>query len=105
MKKAIGNYQVQGELPKELDISPNDDVYPEKVLGSRLTVKDGLTISQSLVQWKNKSIDEVTWEDDDMIRGQFPQFSLEDKAVIMEEGVDRNVNEEMGLDYGPKPKV
>ncbi|MCI05282.1 hypothetical protein A2U01_0026333, partial [Trifolium medium] len=26
MKKAIGNYQAQGELPKELEISPNDDV-------------------------------------------------------------------------------
>ncbi|MCI32251.1 hypothetical protein A2U01_0053464, partial [Trifolium medium] len=40
LKKAIGNYQAQGELPKELEISPNDDVYPEKVLGTRLTVQD-----------------------------------------------------------------
>ncbi|PNX85876.1 Ty3/gypsy retrotransposon protein, partial [Trifolium pratense] len=107
LKKAIGNYQVQGELPKELEISPNDDVYPEKVLGKRLTVQDGITVSQSLVQWKNKSLDEVTWEDDDVLRGQFPEFSLEDKAVVMEDAVDRNVNvtDKMDIDYGPKPKV
>lgn len=35
LKKAIGDYQVQAELPKELEIPPNKDVYPEKVLGSR----------------------------------------------------------------------
>ncbi|PNX78597.1 Ty3/gypsy retrotransposon protein [Trifolium pratense] len=105
LKKAIGNYQAQGVLPKELKISTNDDVYPENILGTRLTVKDGLTVSQSLVQWKNKSLDEMTWEDDDVLRGQFPEFSLEDKAIIMEQGVDRNVVDEMGLDYGPKPKM
>lgn len=63
---------------------------------------------QSLIQWKNKIIDDVTWEDGAYLKGQFPEFSLEDKAVAMEKGVlnvDRNVDVEMGLDYEPKPKI
>jgi hypothetical protein len=106
LKKAVGNYQVQGELPKDLEISSDDDIYPKKVLGSRVTIHEGKTVSQSLIQWKNKSLDEVTWEDNDFLKGQFPTFSLEDKTVFMGEGVDRNLNNEMGLDcHGPKPPV
>lgn len=57
-----------------------------------------------MIQWNKKSIDDVTWEDNAVIRGQFPNFSLEDKALSEEGGNDRNVNEELGLD-SPKPKV
>ncbi|PNY16753.1 hypothetical protein L195_g013478 [Trifolium pratense] len=72
LKKAVGNYHTQGELPKELE---------------------------------GKSVDDVTWEDDDVLRGQFPDFGLEDKAVYMEEGVDRNVDITLGLELQPKPRV
>ncbi|MCI49280.1 hypothetical protein A2U01_0070524, partial [Trifolium medium] len=101
--KAIGNYQVQGDLPQELEIADTDDIYPDKVIGNRVTVKAGVTVPQSLIQWKNKSLEDVTWEDDDFLRGQFPQFNLEDKANFKEVGVDRNVDNEMGFAIGPKP--
>ena len=101
LKKAVGNYQVQGELPRELEINLEEDIYPDKILGSRITLQDGVAIPQSLVQWKNKTVDDVTWEDDFFLKGQFPDFSLEDKAIFKEGGIDRDVD----FDVGPKPKV
>ncbi|PNX89495.1 Ty3/gypsy retrotransposon protein, partial [Trifolium pratense] len=105
LKKAIGNYQVQGDLPKDLEVIDDLTVYPEMVVGSRLTVKEGVTVHQTLVKWKGKSLDDVTWEDTDFLRGQFPDFSLEDKTFVEEEGVDRNTNQDVGLDIRPKPRV
>jgi len=90
LKKVVGEYQVQGDLPKELEVNEADDVYPEKVLGSRVTMQAGTEVHQSLIKWKNKTLDDVTWEDDEFLRGQFPDFSLEDKTVSKEEGIDRN---------------
>ncbi|KAI5443499.1 hypothetical protein KIW84_012224 [Lathyrus oleraceus] len=72
LKKVVGNYQVQGELPKELEVVGTDDIYPDKVLGTRLTVQ----------------------ADDAYLRGQFPEFSLEDKAGFKEGGVDRDMDDE-----------
>ncbi|GAU48801.1 hypothetical protein TSUD_81500 [Trifolium subterraneum] len=103
LKRAVGNYQVQGELPKELENNADDDIYPEKVLGSRVTLQNGVAIPQSLIQWKHKNADDVTWEDTAFIAGQFPDFkdSLEDKALFETGGIDGD----MGLDVGEKPKL
>lgn len=105
IKKAIGNYQVQGQLPKELEIDEAADVYPEQVLGSRIVRQGDTEVSQSLIKWKHKTMEDVTWEDDEFLKGQFPEFCLEDKAVSKEVGIDRNVNQEVGLDYGPLSRV
>jgi hypothetical protein len=40
LKKVVGDYHSQGELPKELEIDEASDVYPEEVLGGR-TVRQG----------------------------------------------------------------
>ncbi|MCI34607.1 hypothetical protein A2U01_0055827, partial [Trifolium medium] len=85
-----GNYQTLGELPKELDIIAEEEIYPDKVLGSRVTIQGGVPVSQSLIQWKHKSVDDVTWEDNDVLRGQFPEFNLEDKVISEEGGIDGN---------------
>jgi len=58
-------------------------------------------VHKSLIKWKHKSLDDVTWEDDAFLRGQFPDFSLEDKVVSKEQGVDRNIDPKVGLDIGP----
>ncbi|MCI42046.1 hypothetical protein A2U01_0063281, partial [Trifolium medium] len=96
LKKAIGNYEVQGELPQELEVNDAEDTYPEQVMGSRVTVKEGVAVHQSLIKWKHKSIEDVTWEDNDFLTGQFPEFSLEDKTVVKEGRVDGNMNQELG---------
>jgi len=82
LKKAVGDFDVQEDLPKGLELAAEDDHSPERVLGSRVTVRAGVTVPQSLIQWKHKSVDDVTWEDDDVLRGQFPEFILEDKDVF-----------------------
>lgn len=110
LKKAVGDFDVQGDLPKELELAAEDDHYPERVLGSRVTVREGVTVPQSLIQWKHKSVDDVTWEDDDVLRGQFPEFILEDKDVLKEGGIDRRganneTTEVVGLDYGLNHKT
>ncbi|KZV31236.1 hypothetical protein F511_39036 [Dorcoceras hygrometricum] len=51
---------------------------------------------QVLVQWKDKPIEEATWEDTTEFQSQFPHTM--DKAALNEEGIDRGLN-------GPKPKI
>ncbi|PNY15662.1 retrotransposon-related protein [Trifolium pratense] len=105
LKKAVGEYQQQGELPKDLEIAEAIDVYPELVVGARVVMKEGIAVHQSLIKWQGKSLDDVTWEDVEFLRSQFPEFSLEDKAVFKEGGVDRIVDQ-VGLDESePKPRV
>ncbi|GAU40665.1 hypothetical protein TSUD_83440 [Trifolium subterraneum] len=43
----------------------------------------------------------------EILKGQFPEFSLEDKTVHKEGGVDGNMNQKVGLDMdvGPEPRV
>jgi hypothetical protein len=105
LKKAVGKYHVPNELPKDLEVIMDEEIYPVRVLGTRIIMKNGSSVPQSLIQWKDKTIDDVTWEDDVVIRGQFPEFNLEDKVLIEEGGIDRNVDELVGLDEGPRPKV
>jgi hypothetical protein len=64
-------------------------------------------LQQSLIKWKHKSLDDVTWEDNDVLRGQFPDFSLEDKANVEEGGIDRNmIGTTVGLGAnGPGPRT
>ncbi|MCI42354.1 hypothetical protein A2U01_0063591, partial [Trifolium medium] len=63
---------VQGELPKELEVVLEETTYPVKVLGTRVTMQEGVATPQSLIQWNNRSVDDVTWEDNAVMRGQFP---------------------------------
>jgi len=50
----------------------------------------------SVIHWKNKPIEEATWEDQDFISAQFPSFSLEDKAVSLGGGNDSAQTKEKG---------
>jgi hypothetical protein len=106
LKKAVGSYHEQGDLPKELEVDDASDIYPEKVLGTRVVRQGDSLLQQSLIQWKHKSLDDATWEDDDVMRGQFPDFSLEDKANVEEGGIDRNMTTTVGLGAnGPGPRT
>jgi hypothetical protein len=52
-------------------------------------------------------MDDVTWEDNDILIGQFPDFILEDNDVVMAGGIDRGgaISDDVGLDVRTKPKV
>ena len=43
------------------------DVYPDKVLGSRVIIQGGNEVQQTLIQWKNKALEDVTWEDNEVL--------------------------------------
>ncbi|MCH82296.1 hypothetical protein A2U01_0003098 [Trifolium medium] len=105
LKKAVGDYHIQGDLPKDLEVTDEGEIYPEVVMGARVTLKEGVAVQQSLIKWKDRSLDDVTWEDNEVLCGQFPDFSLEDKAVFMEEGVDRIMDQSVGLGVQPKPRI
>ena len=56
-------------------------MYPDKVLGSRVIIQGGNEVQQTLIQWKNKALEDVTWEHNEVLCCQFPEFCLEDKAL------------------------
>lgn len=53
-------------------------------------------MKQSLIKWNNSSAEDATRKDDEYMLGMYPEFNLEDKAILIEGGIDRNVVEDMG---------
>nr|KYP46337.1 Retrovirus-related Pol polyprotein from transposon 297 family [Cajanus cajan] len=89
LKKAIGNYKAESGLPMGLEDDRAELMQPELVLASHSLMKGEDKMNQWLVQWKGKTAEEATWEDEIAIRSQFPELSLEDKTVLQEGGIDR----------------
>jgi hypothetical protein len=90
LKKAVGEYNTDEELPDLLADDQIDVYEPEHVLATRKLKQQGEEVNQVLIQWKGKSAEEATWEDMIMIRSQFPKFNLEDKVIADEGGIDRS---------------
>jgi hypothetical protein len=81
LKKAVGNYQEENDLP-ELEGERGVLIEPEEVLAWRTVQIQGENMDQVLIRWKDQMIEEATWEDTIAIKSQFPNFCLEDKAVL-----------------------
>lgn len=96
LKKVVGDAVVNSTLPASLEVSADSVWEPETALEQRTVVRHGISISQVLIHWKNKPIEEATWEDQDFISAQFPSFSLEDKAVSLGGGNDSAQTKEKG---------
>ncbi|PNX92424.1 retrotransposon-related protein [Trifolium pratense] len=88
LKKAVGNYHNDEDLPELMEELP-DLCEPETILAVRKITQQGDEVKQVLVHWKGKTAEEATWEDELMIRSQFPKFALEDKVNIEGGGIDR----------------
>jgi hypothetical protein len=80
LREAVGRYQEEEELPDLLG-EHNDLFEPETVLATRKVKQQGEEVKQVLVHWKGKTAEEATWEDEIMMRSQFPQFGLKDKTI------------------------
>jgi hypothetical protein len=87
LKKAVGNYH-EDELP-ELMEEPIEMCEPEVVLAARKIKHQQEEVKQVLIHWKGKSVEEATWEDEMMIRSQYPKFVLEDKDNLEGGSIDR----------------
>jgi hypothetical protein len=81
LKKAVGNYQEEEELP-ELEGEKDILIEPEEVLARRTVQVQGENVDQVLIRWKDQVVEEATWEDTIVIKSQFPNFCLEDKAML-----------------------
>lgn len=88
LKKAVGNYQEDKELPDLLE-DPVEACEPEAALASRKIKQQGEEVRQFLIHWKGKTMEEATWEEELMMRSQFPNFDLEDKVNSEEGSIDR----------------
>ncbi|KAI5408098.1 hypothetical protein KIW84_054076 [Lathyrus oleraceus] len=94
LKKPVGNYQEDTELPDLLE-EQVEGYEPEAVLATRKVKQHGKEVKQLLIHWKGKIMEEATWEEELMIRSQFPKFDLEDKVHFDGGGIDRTqTNEE-----------
>ncbi|MCI05977.1 hypothetical protein A2U01_0027032, partial [Trifolium medium] len=83
LKRAIGDYQVENELPQELEEECGEQFLPESVLATRMVDKDGVQTQQVLIKWNGRTMDEATWEDIVNVKNQFPEFNLEDKVAFL----------------------
>ncbi|KAG6391133.1 hypothetical protein SASPL_148884 [Salvia splendens] len=88
LKRAIGDAPVEATLPDGL-VSADPPILPEKVLSRRTDLREGETVDQVLIKWDGLEEDEATWMDVADVKGQFPFFSLADKAVSTTGAVDR----------------
>ncbi|XP_073225661.1 uncharacterized protein [Cicer arietinum] len=82
LKRAVGNYNVQANLPQELASDNANNVEPELVLASRIVVKDIYIIRQVLVQWKGQRANDAIWEDELNIRSQLPNYDLRTSLLL-----------------------
>lgn len=74
-------------LPEVVEAA-EDPVLPEAILDRRTINREGEEVAQALVKWRGVGTDDATWMDIADLQGQFPYFSLEDKAVLTGEAVD-----------------
>ena len=81
---------MESALPPELGVNVPVLVEPEAILSSREITKQGEKITEWLILWKDKPVEEATWEKAVDIKTQFPNFCLEDKATLSGGGIDRN---------------
>jgi hypothetical protein len=92
LKKAVGTYQEDAELPDHLEGDKGTYYEPEDILAKRTIVVHGEEVGQFLVRWKGQDAAEATWEDAVALKSQFPTLHLEDKVVISEGSIVRNAD-------------
>ncbi|MCI38482.1 mediator of RNA polymerase II transcription subunit 15A-like, partial [Trifolium medium] len=93
-KKAVGNYHEEEDLP-ELEGDSGVLIEPEAVLAKRIVQIQGEKVNQVLIHWKGQVMEEATWEDTIVIKSKFPNFCLEDKAMLNGGGIVRTPIQEV----------
>ena len=73
LKRAIGHAKVQKRLP-QVNEKGTFDLVPLRQLGTKNILRDHKMVYQRLVQWRGCSVDKATWEDEDLLKCNFPAF-------------------------------
>ncbi|GAU40484.1 hypothetical protein TSUD_286390 [Trifolium subterraneum] len=87
LKKATSSHK--DTLPELMD-EPIEICEPEALLAARRVKHQQEEVKQVLIHWKGRNVEEATWEDEMMIRSQFPKFALGDKVNLEEDGIDKS---------------
>lgn len=90
LKRRVGDQTVVMPQLPALDDDGQVLLKPVQALEYRQIKRGGRFRWEVLIQWDALPLDDSTWEDLDVIRGQFPEFYLEDKASLQGEGNDAN---------------
>ncbi|KAL6587513.1 hypothetical protein OROMI_000491 [Orobanche minor] len=87
LKLAVGTGVLTASLPEGL--SDGFLFMPGDILRHRWVRRNNVNVEQVLVSWQGLEMDENSWEDVEVLKGQLPEHSsLVDKAVPVEAGVD-----------------
>ncbi|KAL8101446.1 hypothetical protein AgCh_033370 [Apium graveolens] len=70
LKKAIGQLNVQKQLP-QVSEQGTFELKPLRQLDNRSILRDHKMVYQKLIQWHGCSVDEATWEDEDLLQCNF----------------------------------
>ncbi|KAL4583237.1 hypothetical protein LXL04_007805 [Taraxacum kok-saghyz] len=102
LKKTIPG-GAEASFPDGLDLTPDDIPVPQSILASRQLRDKGELVEQWLIHWQGQTEEEATWENADLVRGQFPESSLEVKTFT--EGGSSDAYPNTLLDGMDKPKI
>ncbi|XP_073223438.1 uncharacterized protein [Cicer arietinum] len=69
------------QLPLNLEVDKRE-IMPENIMSWRDEFEGGQHRRKLFVQWKGIHVDKATWDDELLLKSQFPDLSLEDKAVF-----------------------
>jgi hypothetical protein len=86
-------------LPKLLDLD-KENVKPEEILERRLVKKGNSAVVQFRVRWTNLPSDAQTWEDETVLRAQFPDYRAWGQAPSSGAGTVTAVPVATGMDEG-----
>lgn len=111
MKAKIGETQIPSPtLPLGVPGVELDKV-PQLVLGRRIVKRRNVAEPQVLVQWRNQTRDDATWEDYEEMMRKFPDFIREDTNFLKEGELRREIAdlgmtvEANGLNEGEEEKL
>ena len=89
LRPAHGQSVSQPPAPLPITADWEQILVPDKILAHRWISRSNTL--ELLVQWQNRPLEEATWEDYDLLSGQFPHFCLEDKASFHGESTDKEL--------------
>lgn len=82
LKRVVGSSSVSPTSPPKLSPDLQRITTPERLLDVHTQIRGQLVYIEVLIKWINLPEFEVTWEDMEVIKEQFPNFHLEDKVRL-----------------------
>lgn len=93
LKAKVGNAHIPSPTLLIGIPCPDLEKEPQLILGRRMVKRRNAAQMQLLVQWKNQSQDDATWEDYEEIAQQFTIFIREDTNFLKEGELQREIGD------------